>query len=374
MQGGKAEFLEQAEKRINDEELLRQYTQALERLTDVLDEELVFREYHPLQAELRNTAPGSVGEISAFAEMIETFESDPVFEEDILPRLNRPRQYPSARLELEIAHFIDNSGVSVEFVDPKAEEGEQQQDLLVKDSLPIEIKQLRQPSHMAEQIGYFNEISNAVRREGRPAEIKYAGRIYRGLAEPEKEEFINRIEEAVQRVKEGETAEIRESSLGALDYEMFLAPPKKEDELKKWMEEHDVSRALSGPPQTKDDILRLRRSIEEKVEQLPDGTSGVVLIEVDAWIPKEDRGEELLGLARELLKDIYDHAQLLSVVLLIRSSFLDPDALNISKENVRVADFETHSDIGFRTFVTIHNRFAEDTSGKDLVDSIFSGS
>jgi hypothetical protein len=46
------------------------------------------------------------------------------------------------------------------------------------------------------------------------------------------------------------------------------------------------------------------------------------------------------------------------------------EQLHISRENVRIADFK--SPTGFRTFLTIHNRFVQDLRGTQLVDEIFS--
>lgn len=369
----KEDFLERAEQTIgDDEERLQEYTKTLDDLSNVLGEENLFEQYHPLQAELGNLAPQAVERVTALVEMIRAFENNGIFQDDILQRLSLPRQYPSARFELEIAYFIQESGESVEFVDPKSEHGKRQPDLLVNGTLPIEIKRLQEPSHMVEQSRFFSDINQAAYQGGAPSKFRRAGRIHRELAEPEKEEFIDRIENAIPRVKAGETVEIRETSLGEVDYEMYLAPHEKEDSLKTWMEKHEVKGPLSGPPQTRNDIIRLKRSILNKVEQLPEQVPGVVLIEVDPWIPVDDRAENLMGIARSLLKDIYEHEKLVSVVLLVRTNSLSADPFDLSIENVRITEFEAQNDIGLRTFVTIHNKYIDDSDSKALIDSIFS--
>ena len=227
------------------------------------------------------------------------------------------------------------------------------------------------PEHMVEQNEYFSEISNAVFQQSVKHHFRRAGSIRRPLSEPEKNEIIAKIEEAVPRVRNGETVEIRETSLGEVVYEMFLAPHEREDELTEWMEEHDVDGALSGPPQTKNDILRLKRSIAEKVKQIPPETPGVVLIEVDPMISLDERANGLLGIAKELLKDVYNHERLISVILLVRANSLDAEPIEVSIENIRVKDFATHSELGCRTLVTIHNKFVDDPKGKGTIDSIF---
>lgn len=369
---GKAALIENAEELIDDEVLLQEYQGLIDRLSGLMNEDAIFEPPHPLASELSRTVPRYVKRLSVFANMIDSFWDDPVFQQDILPRLNRPYQYQPARLELEIAYFIHNANVQVKFVDPKAVAGEQQHDLLISDDLPMEIKQLQRAEHIAEQSLYFSEIQNAVFKGGAFSEFKRAARVYRPLSEPEKDEFIERIERAIPRVKEGEIVEIRQTSLGELDYQMLLVPNGKEDILREWQEERDVNGPLTGPSQETSEVLRVKREIAGKVQQLPGDTPGVVLIEADFWLPAEDRTEEILAEVRELLKDVYDHDSLTSVVLLIRAPYLDEDQISYKRENVRIADFETHGGLGWRTFVTIHNKYTDDPEGKEIVDSLFS--
>lgn len=330
MNGGKEELINHAKKVLEDDQgRFQEYSDTGERVSQLLDENRVFRYDHPLHAELANLAPMSINQVTAMTEMIESFESDPTFQDDVRRRLNRPQQYPSARLELEIAYFSKESGVPVEFVDPKAEHGQRQPDLLVDGSLPLKIKQMNWPEHMVDQNEYVSEISNTVFQRSVTHHFRRAGSIRRPLSEPEKDEFIARIEEAVPRVRNGETVEIRETSLGEVVYEVFLAPHDREDELTEWMEEHDVDGALSGPNQTKNDVLRLTRSIAEKVKQIPPEAPGVVLIEVDPMISLDERANGLLGIAKEVLKDVYDHERFISEVLLVRANSLNAEPIEV---------------------------------------------
>lgn len=372
MKGGKDGYLERAEDYFDDEEQLIEYTETVRKLAEYLDETIVFDQYHPLQAELSNYAPMAVKRVVEFVEMIESFEDDPIFQGDVLPRLSRQFQYAPARLELEIASFIRNPVSSVEFVDPKSSTGERQHDLLVNDVLPLEIKQLRRPDHISKQNQYFGEITNTLAKHGAPSKFKRAGEIHRPLSEAEKDEFIERIEEAVPQVEDGAVVEIRETSLGEVDYEMMIAPHEREDELEEWKKEHDIDGPLTGAAQSKDDVVRLKREIAEKVQQLPDDNSGVLLIEFDPWLSPDERMGSYISIARSLLRDIYPHDNLSSLVLLIRSSFMEADRVNIAEENLRIADFDTVSGVGWRTFITIHNKYVDDAEGKKLVDSIFS--
>lgn len=369
---GKSDYLDRAEKALkDDEDRLEEYRQIVDGISELMDEELVFGEYHPLQTELRNFAPWMVHRLSAYVEMLETFHGDSVFEEDILPRLNQPLQYPGARLELEIAYVILHREFPVQFVDPQ--QSNRSPDLLVDDYLPIEIKQLQNPAHMVEQHRYYDEIQNVLYRVGTPSKILRAGNIYRPLAAPEKDEFIARIEKAAPRVMAGETVEIRQSILGEPIYEMFLAPHERESELETWLADRDFSGPLTGPAQRPNTIYRMRREIGEKVEQLPENQSGVVLIEADPFLVVEDRESGLLGMASELMKDVFDHGNLLALVILVRSNHFDMERLRVSRDNVRIADFETSQGFGYRTFLTIHNRYVEDPRGAELVDELFSG-
>lgn len=366
----KQDYLERAASLLEDEpERLNEYRDVVNRIFAILDEDKVFGQDHPLEAELGNRVPNMVARLGTFADMLESFSGDPVFEADLLTRLNRPGQYPGARFELEIAQFISQQQTPVEFVDP---DGEQRKpDLMVDGVLPIEIKQLRNPDHIVEQSGYYNEIQNAVHRAGAPTEFRRAGKIHRPLAEPEKEEFITCIEEAILQVGAGEVVEIRETSLGDPVFEMLLTPHEREEELEDWLANKDFQGPLTGPSQRPHSIHRMRREIGEKVDQLPEDQSGVVLFEADPYFHVREREAGLLSVARDLMKAVFDHQSLLALVVLIRSRSLDMGPLAVSRENVRIADFPSQGQFGYRTFLTIHNTYCEATDGAELVDEMF---
>lgn len=364
------EFFKKHVRKVRDEEeLIAEYEDAIDTIVDVLDSDRIFKSYHPLQATLANAAPWSLRWIIDFASTLEKRKSNPSFLTEILPRLSDPDQFTGAHLELRIAEIVQDNGHSVNFVEREPQQSKRTPDLLVDSRVPLEITALETPDHVEEQSTYFREITDALFLPDK--DVYYSGRILRELSKPEKEQLLERIEDAIPQAERGEVIELSEEGVDGPVYELLIAPTDEEELLRKWKEERNLNGQFVGPGQSRNEVVRIKRAIAEKVSQLPTDILGALLIRADPSQPIKDRHQALRRIAREVQKDVQEYPNLVSLIIMLENRVGDEDAIEFTKGNTRISDYSGTPQLGKLTFLVIHNKFADEDGEKEIIDDVF---
>lgn len=265
-------------------------------------------------------------------------------------RLGIKDQYFNTEIELEVAWCFKNAGFEVEFY-PKV--GEKEADLRVilnRNEYYIEVtvvadaKQAQRASETLDKFTWPYISEN---------DIAFTGRIYKVLSSSHILELRNRLNLAIEEVKNShECKEVIEE--GVLEF--FIAPREKTIEFKSWQETRRVS-GLMGPPIDVDEISRIRQRLESKNRQLPKNKPGIIVLYAESMTSQFFETDYYQRLINQVEETIYDQDNLVIGAIIAHSPDTSKEKQKISSKDF--PSYQLFSNSRGKDVLIIRNKYSK---------------
>jgi len=293
---------------------------ALEYLRVVLGEGFLKRaiaRWHPLIGLFRNCAPWTRLKLIGLAEALEAMRGA----ENFKVVLKRIKEIPPAGAEwkftdgysvLQAAHQFFKAGLQVCFVSEKG--SDKKPDIKLSDGetgeeVYVEVSAL----HISAEVKRIEDLNRRVfvltSEALSEAQLTMCGEMPKSFDESHVPNLMKRVREVIAEVKAcGELRELIDEYIVA-----GIAPREKVEQLNQWAFEKGLSQGFAGPPMFFSEISRVQRKIREKLEQLPNGKPGIIVIpDLGGFLFHFYDLGQIIG---ELEKQISDYPNLLAIVL-----------------------------------------------------------
>jgi len=263
---------------LEKEKAKRAFVRLKEEFGDCFLEE-AYSAKHPFTSYITNLAPWTRKWITWFAEAVQELKCQGNYQ-SLLNRLRDGRRFHEGLSVLMVAYKLSKAGFDV-IIDPPVDVSGKQKipDLRLIDrdteqELFVEVSALRMTRSEEEA---FQTAWESLRPLWNSVpSVQYCGFIHKALAKRHLDHVVERVEEALERVKE-------DNSFGELVIEgvieLGIAPKNSAQILDKWASERGLEvGTLSGPPLKVDEIRRIRQRMGQKQQQLPHDYPNILLI------------------------------------------------------------------------------------------------
>jgi len=268
---------------------------------------------HPLVSYMSNYAPWSQSWLVDFAERLGYIKSVPGFDK-LLERLKDPEQYSGAEPESHGIYRLRNAGFDVELY-PKIGTGKRKADLRasIDDSnYFFEVTSL-QPSLKAVAASRTFDLLTFPYSFMFHGEVIVQCKIHKVLAEPRIGELKNKIEKAIEEVRQNmKFAYVGEP--GIIDY--LIVHNEMASQLDALLSQFGMERGVSGPAFAVDDVRRLEAKFWDEVRQLPKDKPSVIVIYGNLTYFSGDAGDFYNALAYEIEDTVYAHNNLIMGIII----------------------------------------------------------
>lgn len=321
---------------------------------------------HDLPYFLLNRAPWTRKWLAWFGESLDHASARPNYA-SILTRLKHADQYAEAISVLEVYSRLVSADFEVGFDPVIMVSGVgKKPDLLAvnpatKEEVFVEVTGLRGSDATNEASDTARAISDLLIFHH--TDLKFSGRIHKPLSRRHLEDVVEKVAAAVQDA--GAKSDFRQISVpGVID--LGLSPPGAEAELASWASRQQLRVGhLLGPPFEFDEVRRVKNAIKNKRLQIPDGGTGVVVIQASGILYE---GKTIPTLLSELEEGVYDYPKILAAVVI--AGWIGEGQNGILRHNEHAVVQIVRHDIRIENAFFVYNRYYANGVSDKTIDMV----
>ncbi len=310
----------------------------------------ITNERHIISSYFFNMAPWSqlwfanFGTKTYLLKNLENFDS-------LKERLLNKEKYSGALPEAEIASRLYSNNIKIELIKPTMyKKSPDIESIIGQNKVFFEITSLQTPIEIRKANHTFEELTYPFYN----AKVNIKAKIYKALSTPHIKELQQKISDAIKEVENGVVKYKTIEEKGVVDYFVcardFRGIPQKY-----------INGGIEGPLLNftlKDEVKRIRRVIEEKSNQIPQGELGVVVIfDGNLFIGLEEQAM-YEDLAEEVKETLYEHQNLIGMVFISNASSWTTEDIETENEDFIFIKYNCN-DVMQENILIVKNKYSQ---------------